>query len=103
MPSPSLIEAFDPAGERHAAAVADLVPLLIEMALATVADVLPGAEVLETAGEMNEDWLSTLRIQRVLDGNGDVLYDVGTKITTTPTSRTRSTRSASTTSTCSST
>lgn len=78
MPSPSLIEAFDAAGERHAAAVADLVPLLTELAVAAVADVLPGAEVLETEGEMNEDWLFTLRVQRVLDGNGGVLYDIGT-------------------------
>lgn len=77
MPSPSLIAAFDAARERHATAVADLVPLLVEMALATVADVLPGAEVLETEGEMNEDWLFTLRIQRVLDGNDNGLYDIG--------------------------
>lgn len=77
MPSPSLIEAFDAAQERHTEAVADLVPLLIEVALATVAEVLPGATVLETEGEMNEDWLFTLRIQRVLDANGEVLYDIG--------------------------
>lgn len=76
MPNQSLIEAFDGARERHAAAVADLIPLLIEMALTTVADVLPSAEVLETEGEMNEDWLFTLRIQRVLDGNGRLLYQI---------------------------
>jgi hypothetical protein len=76
MPSQSLIEAFNEASERHAAAVAELVPLLIEMALSTVAEVLPGAEVLETEGEMNEDWLFTLRIQRVLDGNGRPLYEI---------------------------
>jgi hypothetical protein len=76
MPNQSLIEAFNQANERHAAAVAELVPLLIEMALTTVAEVLPGAEVIETEGEMNEDWLSTLRIQRVLDGNGTSLYEI---------------------------
>jgi hypothetical protein len=75
VPEPSLIEAFDAAQERHTAAVADLVPLVIEMALATVAEALPDAEVLETEGEMNEDWLFTLRIQRVLDADGRVLYD----------------------------
>ncbi|MCU1497578.1 MAG: hypothetical protein JWM47_1531 [Acidimicrobiales bacterium] len=74
MPSPSLIEAFDKASERHGAAVAELVALLVEMALATIADVLPGAEVLETRGEMNEDWIFTLRIQRVLGSNEEVLY-----------------------------
>ena len=36
----------------------------------------PGASVLETDGEMNEDWVFTLRIQRVLDAAGEVLYDV---------------------------
>ncbi len=76
MSSPSLIEALDAAQQRHSEAVAELVPLLIEMALATVTEVLPGATVLETEGEMNEDWLFALRIQRVLDANGGVLYDI---------------------------
>ncbi len=76
MPNLSLVRAFDAAQERHTAAVADLVPLLIDLALATVAEVIPGADVLETEGEMNEDWLFTLRIQRVLGGNGEVLYDI---------------------------
>jgi hypothetical protein len=76
MPNPSLVEAYDAAQDRHSAAVADLVPLLIEMALATAAEVLPGAAVLETEGEMNEDWIFTLRIQRVLDPSGGVLYDI---------------------------
>lgn len=77
MPSPSLIAVFDAAQQRHAEAVAGLVPLLIEMALTTIAEVLPGATVLETEGEMNEDWLFTLRIQRVLGTDGAVLYDIG--------------------------
>lgn len=72
-----MIEAFEAAQQRHADAVAELVPLLVEVALATVAKVLPGADTLETEGEMNEDWAFTLRIQRVLDADGDVLYDVG--------------------------
>lgn len=76
MSSPSLIEAFEAAQERHTAAVADLVPLLIEMAFSTVSEVLPNATVLETEGEMNEDWLFTLRIQRVLDRESGVLYAI---------------------------
>jgi len=76
MPNRSLIEAFKGASERHAAAVAELVPLLVEMALTTVAEVLPGAATLETEGEMNEDWLFTLRVQRVLDANGRSLYEI---------------------------
>lgn len=75
MPTPSLIDAFSTAQERHAAATADLVPLITEMALATIVEVFPGAVALETEGEMNEDGLSTLRIRRVLDGNGTGLYD----------------------------
>lgn len=77
MPEPSLTTAFDAAQQRHTEAVAELAPLLVEMALATVAEALPGADTLETEGEMNEDWAFTLRIQRVLDAAGDVLYDVG--------------------------
>lgn len=76
MPEPSLTAAFDAAQQRHTEAVAELAPLLVEMALATVAEVLPGADSLETEGEMNEDWAFTLRIQRVLDADGGVLYDV---------------------------
>lgn len=76
MPEPSLTAAFDAAQQRHTEAVAELAPLLVEMALATVAEVLPGADTLETEGEMNEDWTFTLRIQRVLDADGRVLYDV---------------------------
>jgi hypothetical protein len=76
MPSHTLIAAFRAARDRHAARVADLIPLLIEMALMTVAEVLPGAKALETEGEMNEDWIFTLRVQRVLDRNGTALYDV---------------------------
>jgi hypothetical protein len=75
MPSPELIAAFDAANERHTAAVAELVPLLVEMALASIAEVLAGASVLETEGEMNEDWVFTLRVQRVLDAAGEVLYE----------------------------
>lgn len=78
MPEPSLIEAFTAAQQRHTEVVAELVPLLVEMAVATVAEVLPGAVDLETEGEMHEDWAFTLRIQRVLDADGGVLYDVST-------------------------
>ena len=76
VPEPSLTAAFDAAQQRHTEAVAELAPLLVEMALATVAEVLPDADTLETEGEMNEDLAFTLRIQRVLDADGGVLYDV---------------------------
>jgi hypothetical protein len=72
----SLIEAFGAARARHAAAVAEFVPLLIEVAFACVAEVLPGADVLTVRGEMNEDWAFTLRVERVLDRKGELLYDI---------------------------
>jgi hypothetical protein len=78
VPSQSLIEAFDAAQRRHADAVANLIPLLVEIAVTSVAEMLPGASVLETEGEMNEDWLFSLRIQRVLGAGGEVLYDIET-------------------------
>lgn len=62
----------------HAAAVERLVPDLIAGALAEVADVLPGAVSLEVLGETNEDGLDILRIQRVQNTQGDVLYDIET-------------------------
>lgn len=78
MPSPELTAAYEAARERHAAAVDDLVPVVIDMALATIAETLPGAEILDTHGEMNDDWVFTLRIRRVLDADGRVLYDAET-------------------------
>ena len=53
-------------------------PLVRRVALATLADVLPGAATVEARGELNEDWIPTLRVQRVLDAGGRVLFDVET-------------------------
>ena len=39
---------------------------------------VPGAVALEVLGETNEDGLDILRIQRVLNAQGDVLYDIET-------------------------
>lgn len=62
----------------HAKSVEQLVPTLIAGALAEVAEVLPGAASLEVLGETNEDGLDILRIQRVRNAQGDVLYDIET-------------------------
>jgi hypothetical protein len=40
--------------------------------------VLPGASTIDALGELNEDWIPTLRIRRVLDADGRVLFDVDT-------------------------
>jgi len=78
MPSAALIEAFETARQRHVAAITALVPLLVEMSFSYVAEVLPGAEVLDVFGQMKEDWAFTLRILRVLDREGRVLFDADT-------------------------
>jgi hypothetical protein len=76
MPSPALVGQYKRAMAEYEQRVAALGPLLIRMAIETVADVLPGAQALKVFGEINEDWLPILRIQQVLDAKGRVLFDV---------------------------
>jgi hypothetical protein len=76
MPTQELILEYELARGRHATATRELTELLVRMALATLADALPGATSIEAVGEYNEDWIPTLRIQRVLGRDGAVLFDV---------------------------
>lgn len=76
VPSDELIEHHREARADFSAAVDRLVPALEAIAIATVRDALPTAERLEVLGEMNEDWALTLRIQRVLNSAGNVLFDI---------------------------
>jgi len=76
MPTQELVVAYEQARGRHAAATRELTDLLARMALATLADALPGATTVEAVGEYNADWIPTLRIQRVLGRDGAVLFDV---------------------------
>lgn len=46
------------------------------LAVHRLADVLPGATTLEVTGEFNEDWQRVLRIDRVVDDEGELLIDV---------------------------
>lgn len=78
MPSQKVAVAYQDARLRHEAATRELVSALERMAVETLADVLPRAALIEVVGEFNEDWIPTLRIQRVLDAGGGVLYDVET-------------------------
>lgn len=78
MPSPELVASFDGARLAYERSVRELIPILAQVAGATVADVLPGARRMITRGGFNEDWLRTLRIQQVLDTGGAVLFDVDT-------------------------
>lgn len=76
MPSPALTTEFKAMRSAYASASAALVPMALRMALDSVAEVLPGANTLEVLGRINEDWIPILRIQRVLDEQGAVLFDV---------------------------
>lgn len=76
MPPDELIDRHSRSRDEFSAAVERLVPVLEEIAIATVRDALPTAQRLEVLGEMNDDWAWTLRIQRVLDVDGTVLFDV---------------------------
>lgn len=76
MPSPALITEFKAMRSEHASASASLVPVALRMALESIAEVLPGASTLEVFGRINEDWIPILRIQRVLNEQGEVLFDV---------------------------
>jgi hypothetical protein len=76
MPTQELVSEYEQARGRHATATRELGEVLVRMALATLAEVLPGAASIEAIGEYNEDWVPTLRIQRVLDGDNAVLFNV---------------------------
>ena len=69
---------FERAREAHANAVAAFVPALIASAMAEVAEVLPGTTSLEVLGETSEDGLDILRIQRVRNAAGNLLYNIDT-------------------------
>lgn len=77
MPNPTLDAEFSEAHDRYFEAANALVPLLVRVALSRLGEVLPGAYELEAEGRFTEDWIRTLRIQRVLDQHGAVLFDVG--------------------------
>lgn len=78
MPSEEVAVAYQDARLRHEAATRELVSALERMTVETLADVLPRADLIEVVGEFDEDWIPTLRIQRVLDAGGGVLFDVKT-------------------------
>jgi len=75
MPDPQLLAAYERFRERYRQAAEELVPVLKSLAVETVRDLLPGAHRLEVHGEINEDWIPVLRIQRVVGDDGTVLFD----------------------------
>jgi polysaccharide pyruvyl transferase WcaK-like protein len=76
MPNQDVVAEFRRARDQWDALGQALAPLAERLAFQTVADLLPGAAVIEVRGEVNEDWLRILRIRRVLSGEGDVLFDL---------------------------
>lgn len=76
MPTPEIESAYRAARERCEAAAEELRTQLVTIALASLSEVLPGAASIDAIGEFNEDWVPTLRIQRVRSTDGRVLFDV---------------------------
>lgn len=76
MPNQDLVAEFKRTRDQWDALGVPLASLAQRLAIETVADALPAAEVIEVRGEINEDWLRILRIQRVLAPTGAVLFDV---------------------------
>lgn len=76
MPNQDLIAAFRDSFDQWNAIGQSLASLAERLAFATVAEVLPGAAVIELHGEVNEDWLRILRVRRVRADGGEVLFDV---------------------------
>ena len=76
MPNQDLATDFKRTRDQWNALGQALAPLAERLAVETVADALPAAQVIEVRGEFNEDWLRILRIERVLSAAGEVLFDV---------------------------
>lgn len=76
MPNPALEAEYNAAHRRYRDAASEMTPLLVQMALGSVSAVLYGARTMEVEGSFTEDWIRTLRIQRVLGEDDAVLYDV---------------------------
>jgi hypothetical protein len=70
-----LDERYEALLESYRSSVQALIPVLEEIAMASVRDVLPGAHRIEVEGRFNEDWIPTLRILRVVDEGGSTLFD----------------------------
>lgn len=74
-PNQDLVVTFERTRRDWDALGQTLAPLAEQLAIETVADVLPLASAIEVRGEINEDWLRILRIRRVLSVDGEVLFD----------------------------
>ena len=76
MPDAALVSEYRRARDDYSRAGQELEPLVIWMALDRTAELLAGAYAIDVHGRVNEDWIPVLRIQRVLDEHGTVLFDI---------------------------
>ena len=75
-PRPQLLTEFDEAltaFQRQGQRLADLTE---RVTWARLRGALPTASVAEVEGSFDEDWLRVLRVRRILDADGAVLFDV---------------------------
>lgn len=75
MPDSELEVGYSQAVRLHQVALSRLVVLLRRMAMETLGDVMPGVSTVIALGEFSEDWIPRLRIQRILDAEGRVVFD----------------------------
>jgi hypothetical protein len=71
-----LVATFERTYRQYTSSAQALVPLAERLALAQVAEVLPGTSRLEVFGHLTEDWIAVLRIQRILSNRGEILFDI---------------------------
>ena len=64
--------------DRHSRLGRELVEMLPAVIIDLLREVLPDSASVEVHGEVNEDWLTVVRVERVLGTNGDVLFDAST-------------------------
>lgn len=64
--------------DQHSRLGRELTEMVQSVIIDLLREVLPGASAVEVHGQINEDWLSALRVQRALDETGTVLFDVET-------------------------
>jgi len=76
VPGAALAAEYRRARDDYTSASEALVPILVRIALDSIDDVLPGAHELALDDRINEDWIPTLRIQRVTDADGRALLDL---------------------------
>ncbi|MDZ7680021.1 MAG: hypothetical protein U5K29_15885 [Acidimicrobiales bacterium] len=64
--------------DQHSRLGRELAEMLPAVIIDLLREVLPGSSAVEVHGQINEDWLTVLRVERVLDAAGGVLFDVAT-------------------------